>query len=163
MNGPPTREEIDAKLETARLSSETFFARMDARCTRMEAAFEARCQRIEADMAAKLAAIEAKLDAKLAAMQKAMLITAVTSTLTIILGVGAINATVFTGMLAAMDTGREAGAMMTRLEKRMLEQDARFNRAMLQQAEQFARMRAELDARLERERAERQPPPSRSP
>jgi hypothetical protein len=201
MNGPPSREEIDAKLESIRMSSEAFFARMDARgtrmeaafesrCTRMEAAFESRCARMEAAFEARCQGIEkamtarmdamaaalielmdrrfadmdarfAALEAKLASLYKAMIITAITSTLTIILGVGAVNATVFTGMLAALDTGKDAGAMMTRLEKRMQEQDAQFNRAMLKQTEEFARMRAELDERLERERAERQSPPAR--
>ena len=177
MNGPPSREEIDAKLETARMSSETFFARMDARCTkmeaafearclRMEAAFEARCQRIEADMAAKFAALEARIDARLAAMYKAMIITAITSTLTVILGVGAINATVFTGMLSALDKGEELGAMHTKLGQRMVQQDAQFNQMVLKQREDFARLEvkqrehfalleASLEARLAEEKAER--------
>lgn len=166
MNGPPSREEVDAKLETARMSSEAFFARMDARCTQMDA----RCTRMEAAMSARMdalaaaliermdqriAALEARIDAKISSLYKAMIITAVTSTITIILGVGAINATVFTGMLAAMDKGEALGAMYTKLGQRMLEQDAQFNRMMLKQREDFARLETRLDARLEEEKAER--------
>ncbi|MYN10526.1 hypothetical protein [Pseudoduganella aquatica] len=97
----------------------------------------------------------AKLDAKIAALYKAMIITAITSTLTIILGVGAINATVFTGMLAALDKGEELGTMYTKLGQRMLEQDAQFNRMMLKQREDFARMEAKLEAHIAEEKAER--------
>lgn len=151
MNGPPTREEIDAKLDNVRMSAEVFFARMDARCARMEASMAE--QRVE--IAATLAEFAVRFDAKIAALYKAMIITAVTSTLTITLGVGAINATVFTGMLAAFDKGDEMGAMYTKLGQRMVEQDARFNQMILKQREDFARLEASLEARLAEEKAER--------
>ena len=172
MNGPLSREEIDAKLETGRMSSEAFFARMDARCTRMEASFEARCLRMEGEFTARMSALEAAmiarmdameecLNARMAAMHRAMIITAITSTLTIILGAGAINATVFTGMLSAMGQGKELGAMMTSLQRQQLDHETRFEHMMQKHKEDFARLDAKLDARIkldseERERAHQQ-------
>ncbi len=137
------------------MSAEVFFARMDARCARMEAAFELHLREMDLKLAKITEEFAAKLDAKIAALYKAMIITAITSTLTIILGVGAINATVFTGMLAALDKGEELGTMYTKLGQRMLEQDAQFNRMMLKQREDFARMEAKLEAHIAEEKAER--------
>jgi hypothetical protein len=167
MNGPPSREEIDAKLETARMSSEAFFARMDercarmdARCDRMQADFEARCARMEADFQAGLHAMAAALtelmDRRLAALYRAMIITAITSTLTTILGVGAINATVFTGMLSAMSHGKELGAMAAAMQRQQLDHQAGYAQMMLKQKEDFAQLSAKLDARFEQERLERE-------
>lgn len=138
------------------MSAEVFFARMDERCARIEAEMSAFKVSMMALMDQRLAEMRVDFNARFAALYKAMIITAITSTLTIILGVGAINATVFTGMLAAMDTGKDAGSMMARLERRMLDQDAQFNRMLLKQREDFARLHAGLDARQERELAERE-------
>jgi hypothetical protein len=169
MNGPPTREEVDAKLDNVRMSAEVFYARMDARCAEADARqakAEVRFAQFQAEMSAfkaeiiavldeRLAEMRAEFNAKFAALYKAMIITAITSALTIILGVGAINATVYTGLLSAFGKGEELGQMYTRLGQRMLEQDAQFNRMILKQREDFARLEATLDARFAEEKAER--------
>lgn len=144
------------------MSSEVFLGRLDARHAQAERRFaelRAEMSAFKAEFAAlldaRLAEMRTEFNAKFAALYKAMVITAITSTLTIILGVGAINATVYTGMLGAFGKGEELGAMYTKLGQRMLEHDAQFNRMMLKQREDFARVEASLDARFAEEKAER--------
>lgn len=158
MNGPPTREEVDAKLDNVRMSAEVFYARMDARCAEADARqaqAEVRFAELRAVLDKHVAEMRAEFNAKFASLYKAMIITAITSTLTIILGVGAINATVYTGLLSAFGKGEALGQMYTSLGQRMLEQDAQFNRMMLKQREDFARLEASLEARFTEEKAER--------
>lgn len=176
MNGPPGREEFDAKISAIAASNDAFLARIDLRFEKMEARmaqFEARVLLALADirmeMETRFAAIHTDMDKRSADLRKTIILTGISSTLAVIFGVGAINATLLSGMLTAFDSGRDVSAVYAQLqrhneaahaqvrqqmadaEKTRQASDARLQRLLEQSENQMARTQALLQ-RLEARR-----------
>jgi cell division protein FtsB len=131
MSTAPTREEIDAKLETMFSRWEAATAKTDAERAERQARWEAdraerwnkfeseraeRQAQRDAAMDARVSRIEAKMDDfveankvtqdKISNLKSTMVVTAVSSVIAIVLGVAAFNATLLSNMVASFESGK---------------------------------------------------------
>lgn len=126
----PTREELDAKLETieARMdgrvaaiqaSIDGFMGRMDERFRSMDE----RMGRMEEDSREAKSAIRD--------LKSTMIVTAISTVLAIVLGVAAFNATVLSNMVASFESGKNTAASQAEVKKQAEE-----TAALLKQVQQ---------------------------
>lgn len=164
MNGPPGREEFDAKISAIAASNDAFLARIDLRFEKMEARmvqFEARVllaladiqlemetrfAAMQTEMDKRFTAIHAEMDKRFADLRKTIILTGISSTLAVIFGVGAIHATLLSGMLTAFDSGREVSAVYAQLQR----QNEASHAQLRQQMADAEQARQASDARLQR-------------
>lgn len=119
----PTREEIDAKLETIEV-------RMDGRV----ASIEAKIDGLVARMDQRMSSIESTVkdtQASIGNLKSTTIVTAIGAVLTIVLGVAAFNATVLSNMVASFESGKNTSAAQSEV-KRQSEETA----ALLKQIQQ---------------------------
>lgn len=133
----PSREEIDAKLETIEVRMDSrvasieakidgFMGRMDERFGRMEDRFVVIDQR--------MTGIESTMkdtQASIGSLKTTTIVTAIGAVLTIVLGVAAFNATVLSNMVASFESGKNTSAAQAEV-KRQSEETA----ALLRQIQQ---------------------------
>jgi len=118
----PTREEIDASLETIEVRMDGRVAAINAKIdtfiahlTGQQALSDARMAQIESSVA------ETNIGVK--ALRGTILLTAISTVLAIVLGVAAFNATVLSNMLASFESGKNAATAQTEV-KRQTEETA---------------------------------------
>ncbi|MHA4871361.1 hypothetical protein ACXZ1M_27090 [Duganella sp. PWIR1] len=129
----PTREEIDAKLETIGVKMDgrvaAIQASIDGYLGRQEESakrLEERLTRMESDSAQVRSEIKHNADrssAEMKSLKSTIIITAVSTVLAIVLGVAAFNATVLSNMLASFESGKNTAAAQTDI-KRQTEETA---------------------------------------
>lgn len=126
----PTREEIDAKIETIE-------ARMDGRVAAIQASVEGYMGRMEERALRtdeRFVRIEDGLketQASISSLKSTTIVTAISSVLAIVLGVAAFNATVLSNMVASFESGKNTAASQADV-KRQAEETA----ALLKQIQQ---------------------------
>jgi hypothetical protein len=125
----PTREEIDAKLETievrmdGRVASieakiDGFMARLDERGMRMDERFDRSDERM-----AGIETTSKETQASIGSLKSTMIVTALSTVLAIVLGVAAFNATVLSNMVASFESGKNTASAQADL-KRQAEETA---------------------------------------
>lgn len=119
----PTREEIDAKLETievrmdGRLASieakiDAFMARLDERFIRIDERFDRmgdRMTNVETTMK--------ETQASISNLKTTTIVTAISAVLAIVLGVAAFNATVLSNMVASFESGKNTSAAQAEVRR----------------------------------------------
>ncbi len=105
----PTREEIDAKLETIE-------TRMDGRIARID---DKMAQILESNMESKAAVASLKIT---------VIVTAVTAVIAIVGGVAAFNATVLSNMVASFESGKSTASSLTEAAGRLDSTNQRLER-----------------------------------
>lgn len=126
----PSREEIDAKLETISV-------RMDGRVASIEAKIDGFTGRLEEkfgrmdDRMQHIETASSETQASLKGLKSTIIITAVSTVLAIVLGVAAFNATVLSNMVASFESGKNTAAAQAEV-KRQSEETA----ALLKQIQQ---------------------------
>ncbi|MDC8759184.1 hypothetical protein [Janthinobacterium fluminis] len=112
----PSREEFDAKLEAIE-------ARMDARIASIEAKVDYFMARIDEKfgwMDARMTNIETSLSEmkkSIAGMKTTIIVTAVSASLAIVLGVATFNATLLANMLASFESGKNTTLAQAEIRK----------------------------------------------
>lgn len=141
----PTREEIDAKLETIEV-------RMDARVAAIQSSIDGfagvmneRFKSIDERMG-RFEGVMKDTQASIGNLKTTMVVTAISAVLAIVLGVAAFNATVLSNMVASFESGKNTTAAQGEVKR---------------QSEETARLLRELDARMSQLRSV--PPPQQSP
>ncbi len=98
----PTRQEIDAKLETIEV-------KMDSRMTRIEDALRGISQS------------QAEVLSSNKATRTTIVVTGISTVLAVVLGVGAFNATVLSNMVSSFESGKNTASMLAAAEKSIVE------------------------------------------
>jgi hypothetical protein len=112
----PTREEIDATLETAEV-------RMDGRVAAIEANINGFMGRIEErslrtdDRFARIENGLKETQASIRSLKTTMIVTAISSVLAIVFGIAAINATLLSNMVASFESGRNVSAAQAEVRR----------------------------------------------
>lgn len=133
----PSREEIDAKLETIE-------ARMDGRVASIQASIEGFTGRMEEralrtdEQFARIENASNETQSSIRNLKSTMIVTALSTVIAIVLGVAAFNATVLSNMLASFESGKntatqaemrrqseETAATIRELRKKLDEQPPR--------------------------------------
>jgi hypothetical protein len=112
----PTREEIDATLETAEV-------RMDGRVAAIEANINGFMGRIEErslrtdDRFVRIENGLKETQASIRSLKTTMIVTAISSVLAIVFGIAAINATLLSNMVASFESGRNVSAAQAEVRR----------------------------------------------
>lgn len=129
----PTREEMDAKLETMEARLDGRVASIDASIRgfmeRMDERFkhsDERMDRLEASM------METRSD--IANLRTTVIVTAISGGLAVVFGIAAFNATVLSNMLAAFESGRSVSTAQAEAARRNEEAAAMIKQLQQQRA-----------------------------
>ena len=126
----PTREELDARLETIE-------ARMDGRVAAIQASIDGFMGRMEEralradDRFARIEESQRDTQASVGSLKTTIITTAIATVLAIVLGVAAFNATVLSNMLASFESGKNTAASQAEVKKQAEE-----TAALLKQVQQ---------------------------
>lgn len=106
MSEPLTRPELDAKLETIEV-------KMDGRISRIE--------EVAGDIKEALRTTQGDIQS----LKKTVIVTAISTTVTIVLGVAAFNASLTSNMVAALGSGKDIGAALEQVRTQSMESERR--------------------------------------
>lgn len=142
----PSREEIDAKLETIE-------ARMDGRVASIQASIEGFMGRIEEralrtdERFVRIESSSNETQASIRSLKGTMIVTALSTVIAIVLGVAAFNATVLSNMLASFESGKNTASAQAEVRR---------------QAEETAAIIRELQKKLDQQQGQQKSDPQRS-
>lgn len=129
----PSREEIDAKLETIE-------ARMDGRLTAIQGSIEGLIGRMDEralrsdDRFARMEETIRDTQSSISNLKSTVILTAISTVLAIVLGVAAFNATVLSNMVASFESGKNTAASQAEV-RRQAEETAALLKQVQQQLE----------------------------
>lgn len=157
----PSREEIDSKLATfeARLegcvaaiqaSIDGLLAHFDERAQRTDERIEALSRRTD-ERFARLEDLLEKTQTAISNLKTTTIVTGISAVIAIVLGVGAINATLLSNMIAAFQAGGNMGATQAEVKRQVQET------AVLLKQLQEARMQPAVPAKSANSKPSRQP------
>jgi uncharacterized protein YdcH (DUF465 family) len=139
MNGP-SREEIDAKLETieARMDGRvaSIGAKIDGLAKEMDERFSSIDERYKS-LDQRIGRVETAIgetQSSISSLKTTMIVTAISSAIAIVLGVAVFNATLLSNMLASFESGKNTSAVQAELKR---------------QAEETAVLLKQLQARMD--------------
>jgi septal ring factor EnvC (AmiA/AmiB activator) len=128
----PSREEIDAKLQTVE-------ARLDGRVAAIQATVEAIIRRLD-ELSARVDNMSKRIDN----LRVTIIVTGISSSIAIIAGVGAITSAMSANMLAAFKQGGDLSAERAEIRRQAEQTDALLQR----QTERTEALLRRLDARV---------------
>lgn len=116
----PTREEVNARLETIEV-------RMDGRVAAIQASIDSFIGRMEErglradDRFARIEESQRDTQSSLGSLKTTIIVTAVSTVLAIVLGVAAFNATVLSNMVASFDSGKSTSEAQAEVKRQAQE------------------------------------------
>jgi hypothetical protein len=107
-----TRSEIDARFEASEARRDAMFAMINGKLDMLIERLDAQIKRID------------KLEQAMTSLKTTVIITGITSSIAIVLGVAGFNATLLSNMTATFESGKETAAMQYETRRILLETDA---------------------------------------